>query len=85
MWGSVRKKHIIDEAGLDLHLGQHLRWILSRFDFDSTFGDEATNQHEFDEFQNEFDSCRWIMRNLLAEYLFITVAVGGGVARRCYD
>ena len=71
-WGRVEEKFIRDESSLDLHLASHARWIHERFEY---FSDEAPLRQYVDRFQNEFNTCRWLLRNLLAEYFFIAVFV----------
>ena len=71
-WGRIEEKIIRDESSLDLHLVSHARWIHGRFEY---FSDDATMRQYVDGFQNEFNTCRWLLRNLLGEYFFIAVYV----------
>ena len=69
-WGRIEEKIISDESSLDLHLASHARWIHERFEY---YSDDAPLRQYVDPFQNEFNSCRWLLRNLLGEYFFIAV------------
>ena len=74
--GRIYEKNIYTVEDIDSYLGSHARWIHFLFADADGWADER-GRREVNDFHDEMNACRWIMRRLLVNHCFTIVSISG--------
>lgn len=74
--GRICVKYIHTVDNIDSYLGSHAHWIHFLFD-EADDWDNARGRRELNEFHDNMNACRWIMRSLIDTHCFTIVNVTG--------